>query len=764
MGKANASPRLLQACLLLLFLLSGASGLIYEVVWLRMLIRAFGVTVYAVSTVLVVYMSGLAIGSLLAGRWMKRMGDPLLLYGAAEVGIALTAMLSTLAMGYMPAVLPAVGAAGAGKVLLRLLLAGAVLLPPTVLMGATLPILAGVVGGRSATAGRRVGYLYGANTLGAVVGVLASGFVLLGLVGEWRTALIAASINVLVGCIAFALARMSRERAEDTETAERSPESSESSPARLLLWVYAGSGLCLLVYQVAWSRLLGVLIGNSVYGFASMLAVYLAGIALGSLLMSRFVDRVREPALWVALGLGAIGFLAIASILVINLVGALEASSRYLYSRIWSMDDFKVLPVYAAAVVLPATLVSGALFPLLTRLLTSEGETPRAVGRLYAANTFGAIAGSVLAGFVLIPLLGTLLTLFLTSLLAVLLGVVVLLKPEPRTLKKRVVSYAALFAFGLVSLVAMEDPILRMMRLRLPPTASLLAYKEDRAANVAAVKSGNYQLFLNGLLVSGTGWGIGRMFVGIPKLFHPKADKALLVGLGTGEAFGAGLRLGMETTVVELVPSVVEFLPLLRPHDGRALLTNPRGRIVEDDGRNYLLSSDERFDIILVDISPPIFSPGAVNFYTMEFLELARSHLTQDGIFVLWVPSPCFEGDFWSIVSGMGSTFDQVMVWAQAGSVGSMILGSKSPKPIFGVPDGVLAQRLQEQDAQWGEAMFPPAFISGNRFLVGDEVRRRAEGYTPVTDDRPYTEFPLSRFWRGEAFHMNNKFLFEARP
>ncbi len=379
-----------------LFFLSGVSGLIYQVVWFRMLARAFGVTVFAVTTVLVVFMTGLALGSFAASR-LSPSRPKLLTYGALEGAVAITASASTALMIKLPQMfgpmMVAFGASGAAITALRVLASAVVLLPPTFLMGATLPVLSAHVaetrGTRATESG--AGLLYGVNTLGAVVGVLLSGFVLLAALGERGTILLAVALSLAVGAGSFALGARGQERPLDGR-----PATERSGRARRVLLVAFLSGVCALSFEVVWFRILTLLLGNSVYGFSCMLGAYLVGVGLGSVAMARWASSLANPLRALGVLELTIALASLASLEVFLLIGLGHTEPRYAYGLIWNKGDFVSLFVSSLFIVLPATLAYGAFFPVAVRLAREESQEDDAlvVGRLYAATTLGNIIGS----------------------------------------------------------------------------------------------------------------------------------------------------------------------------------------------------------------------------------------------------------------------------------------------------------------------------------------------------------------------------------
>lgn len=757
--------------LVALFFLSGVSGLVYQVVWLRMLFRAFGVTVYAVSTVVAVFMGGLALGSLVAARVARRWSErhsPLRLYALLELAIGVLAAGATAAMLALPGAfetaVTAVGADSGAVPLLRLILAAVVLLPPTTCMGATLPLVSGYLTSRLGSAGKQAGWLYGMNTLGAVVGVMGSGFVLLATLGEIRTVAVAVACNLAVAAGGAWL-----DDGERVAPSDDAPTSGDgSSLTRRLLVVAFVSGACALAFEVIWARVLTVLLGNSVYGFSAMLAAYLVGIGVGSAVMARRVDRIASP-------LRLFGYLEIAnamlglvSLLVFVQLALQGDQARYRYSVLWSLGDFGRLALHSVLIVLPVTLIYGAIFPLASRLVARGApNTASAIGRLYGYNTIGGILGSIVAGFVLIPAIGTLPSFLVASSISLGIGLYLLWLAHRREspFGARTTGLLATLGFLLLVWFSTVDPFLTVLKARVGASSRLIAHREDRGATLSVFESertGSHTLFINGLYVSNTYPGVGEQMVNLPLAFHPEPGpkKILVIGLGVGESLRYAIDVGHDITIVELHEGVVELFEELN-EDARHYLDHPNSTIVINDGRNHLLYDDTLYDLILVDGSPPVYAAGMVNLYAAENMRMARRRLTDDGVFVVWFPVVCFEADFWMVLHNFADTFEGVQVFSPPDSANAMLLGTNGSERVFPLDPTTFSRRV----ARWSryETLQGPAYLRGLTFDV-DKLVERARTFPEVTDDRPYTEFPLQRFWRGEPYYRTNAFLYEAGP
>lgn len=772
-SRAGAGHR----ALLVLFFLTGISGLVYQVVWLRMLIRAFGVTIYAVTTLVALFMAGLALGSFLGAR-ISRGRSKLIVYAAMELAVGACALGSTWIMRELPTTFRwAITALGDGEGALmasRFMLSALVLIPPTTLMGTTLPLLSGLLAGRG-DAGA-TGRLYAANTFGAVSGVLATGFAMIPMLGEVATVAGAAFLNVAVGAACLLgrerlTATLTRDPASVTSGEPAQPEPTPAEPAgvvpraspRLTLGVAFASGASALALEVLWSRVLTVMLGNSVYAFSALLGAYLVGIAVGSAFVASRLSRVQRPLALLGLLEVAVGVLGAASLATFLGIGLIERVWwKPSYAVIWGLDDFAWLGMEAIAIVLPVTLVLGAIFPLLCHLASPPGAPVGAgVGRVYGVNTLGGIFGSLLAGFVLIPALGTAKSVMLVSLSFFAVGVLVLLRAralEGSRAPLRALA-PALALLGLFAFVTREDPFLQVLQGYVNRAGSnrLVFHEEDRGATVSIFESprGSRSMFINGLYTSNTSTGIGEQMLNVPLAFHPEdgPKRVLTIGLGVGEALRYGIDVGHSVTVVELQPTVVRAFRALNP-DASAYLESPRARLVMEDGRNFLLRDDSKYDLIVVDVSPPLYASGMANLYSREFAQLARSHLTESGLFVIWFPVICFEEDFFTVYSSMVETFGATAVYSPPISSNAMILGSNASAPLWPAQRELFRDRYRRFSA----IVDPDAHVVA--FEVDQaELIERAKRYPPLTDDRPTTEFPLQGFLRGDTYYRENRFL-----
>ena len=539
--------------------------------------------------------------------------------------------------------------------LVRFVLAFGLLCVPTSLMGATLPVLSRFMVRNQATLGFRVGTLYALNTGGAVIGCFAAGYVLLGQVGLARTIWIGAGLNLLIALAVW----LGRHRMGEREAAVAGPMTGEptrrtvlhdATTVRRVLWAFTLSGCAALSYEVVWTRALTFFIGNSTYAFTAMLTTFLCGLALGSVLLARASDRIRNPVAVLGalqVGIGVYGVLTIA--ILGRVFYGLDAwwegfSNAYWGAPVW-LTFLKTF-----VVILPPTLGMGAAFPLVARVVARGPQVVgRGIGTAYACNTLGAIAGSWLSGFVAIPLFGIRGTLVLTSLLSVAVGGVLLAASAvPR--RRQSLAYAAVLAVLLV--VALDTPRLRFADIAGEPEKQILHYEED-VTGVVKVATDVYDrklLSINGWSVAGTGTPnldialvndypeVQKMLAHLPVLLHPDPREALVIGFGAGGTVWSLSRHASLTRidVVEFVPGVIRAAPYF-PEVNHGVLADPRVRVTIDDGRNHLLVTPRAYDVVSVDTLDPKHA-GNGNLYTREFYALSRRVLRPGGIFVQWLP------------------------------------------------------------------------------------------------------------------------------
>ena len=655
--------------LLLLFGLSGCSALIYEIVWYQLLQLAIGSTAVSLGVLLATFMGGLCLGSLAMPRVSRaRRVHPLRVYAYLELGIGAAAVLVLLAMPLVDYVYAAGVGHGMPAILLRALAAALCLLPPTLLMGASLPAASRWL--ESTPEGiSRMGLLYGANTAGAVLGCLLAGFCLLRFADMTTATLCAVAINVAVAITSLALAR----RSGQSFVPPVAPVDAKGYwPAHVTIAI---SGACALGAEVVWTRLLGLLLGATVYTFSIILAVFLAGLGIGGAagaLISRAVRPRLALAVAQALLVAAIAWTAfqISQSLPWWPVNPLLATGA------WYMFQTDLVRVLWA--ILPATLLWGASFPLALAAAAAPGEDPgRLVAGVYAANTLGAIAGALGFSIVLIPWIGTAgaeRALILLAAAGALFMLAPAIRAKPGAATALVAIATVTSAYFLARGVQPPPPMLIAFGRRIMTSANrakILYWGEGINSSIAISQwdDGAVQFHVSGKVEASTesyDMRLQRMLGHLPALLHPNPQSVLVVG------FGAGVTAGTFVVHPEVRRIVIcEMEPLVPPTAARYfgrenfdVVHDPRTRIVYDDARHFVLTTPEKFDIITSDPIHP-WVKGSATLYSREYFDLAKQHLNPGGIVTQWVP--LYESDADTVKSEIATFFEAFphgTVWA----------------------------------------------------------------------------------------------------
>ncbi len=678
---------------LLLFTLSGVSSLVYQIVWIRALSHLLGGTSYAISTVLAAFMGGLALGSRYYGDRADRCERPLALYAKLEFGIAALAGLVFLVVRVLPPVYAAVAGGLPTPVLgvVRVLIAMALLIPPTFLMGGTLPVLSRFVVTRPDRLGRGLGLLYAVNTFGAVLGSFLAGFVLIGSIGLAGSTILAVVLNLAIGAAVWIIDRGVSPVAAGVDYAEAlvaeidpAPETKKAKPARPtrptrdepeldwlpLALIFAMSGFASLGYELYWTRALQHFLGNSTFAYSAMLTTFLLGLAGGGWLGGRAADRVASPArllAWVQLGVGITGLAT-----VLLLWGWLPGAKSIIWLNDrqlgWSAYLMRRFAVAFAVMALPTFLI-GMTFPLVNRIgIRSLARLGQGVGSLYFMNTVGAIAGSLAAGFLLLPLLGAKTALVVTALLSALLGLALhMLRRQRGSLEPWLV--AALF----ILMAILSPRIIRGGSDFLADTQAagdqVLFQQEDHAAETRVYRKGvgDLHMSVDGHHIGGTELAILRkekILAHLPMILRPDAKHTLSVGLGSGITLGTlALYDELETlSVVEIVPGVIKGARFFGKANAR-VLNDPRLDLHTGDGVQYLLTTKRRYDIISSDSKLNPEYAGNAPLLSTDYYRLCRDRLAENGVMVQWLACHLPHEDIAVIARSFAEVFEHVGIY-----------------------------------------------------------------------------------------------------
>ena len=662
-----ASRRFLPL-LLLLFAGSGCSALIYEIVWYQLLQLVIGSTAVSLAVLLATFMGGLCLGSMALPRILSvRRQHPLRVYALVEMGIGICGILVLFGMPLVDQVYVAAMGHGLPAMLLRAVVAAACLLPPTVLMGASLPAASRWL--ETTPEGVSwMGLLYGGNTAGAVFGCLLAGFYLLRVHDMATATLVAAAINGAVALISFGMASRTPHQAAAPE--QPATPAAEAAPAAGSWPIYvtiALSGACALGAEVVWTRLLGLLLGATVYTFSIILAVFLAGLGMGSGVAAALVRGMARPRMaigWCQLLLaGAVAWTAymLANSLPYWPINPLLSTSPWY--------TFQIDLARAIWAILPAALLWGASFPLALGAVASRGgDAGRMVGGIYAANTAGAIVGALAFSMLLIPAVGTQgceRVLILLSAVSALFALAPLEWP-PRMKAGALLLAAATVGAVLLAMSVSGVPSMLIAygrRITLSANHSEILYAgEGMNASIAISRwdDGAVQFHVSGKVEASTepyDMRLQRMLGHMPALLHSKPRSVLVVGFGAGVTAGSFV---LHPEVQRIVICEMERMipPVATRYFGREnnnVLHDPRVEMVYDDARHYVLTTQEKFDVITSDPIHP-WVKGSATLYSKEYFELVKQHLNPGGIVTQWVP--LYESDLSTVKSELATFFD----------------------------------------------------------------------------------------------------------
>jgi spermidine synthase len=764
-------PRLVLA----IFILSGAAGLMYEVVWSRQLVLVFGNTTQAVSTILTGFFGGLAIGSYVGGRLADRVRSPLRLYGLIELVLVVVVLLTPVTFRFLHelyrGVFPSIEGQPVVLALIRFGLAVLALAPATVLMGATLPTLTRQLS-RDRHLSAAFGRLYAANTLGAIVGTFAAGLVLIELFGLTGTLVIGAACSATAGAVALLLSREAEPEPigftsyEPLWTPVESMSVADRRPTLALLLAFA-SGLTSLGYQVLWTRLLSSGTGNSTYVFTLILGTFLIGITIGATIFAVLRRHLRNVVMTIAWAQLVVAVLAIEGlILVIGHPDTIDPGD------IVQTGAAVVFPIIG--VVLLATIVMGFTFPAASTLL---GDDPKRIaanaGRLLAANTVGAITATFIIPFFVIPAIGSPTAVALLALINV--GTAVALAASrsatrtlPRAQRTITAVTAALVALvivvGIVTPGAIVDPSVARIQ---AAHARLFATHEDEIASVQAGATGTPQLWVTGTSMTLLTVDAKLMPV-LPLMLRPSSRTAVTVAFGMGSAFRGALIAGLRTEAVELVPSVPQMFPYFYP-DAAQVLANPNGKVIVTDGRNHLELTTETYDIIVTDPPPPIWSSGASVISSLEYYQAGHGRLNPGGIMMQWVPYGSTIEEFKAHVRTFRTVFPHVSMVFGPGGYGLFMMGSDQPmvfddatiREVLGRP-GILADISSAFDSHAKTVDAWVTKIGQLRWIADDQVDRFVGSGPLVTDDHPLPEYFLLRRLFNQTIPQANPGLLQS--
>jgi len=805
--------------MLLIFFISGACGLIYQVLWVRMLGLIFGNTTYAVSTVLAAYMAGLALGSWRFGKridgiWQRK--NNLKIFGYLMLGIGVYCIFTPLFFGIIRKIYVLFGATQitTGSILLIFLLSFIMILIPTTLMGGTLPVLTKWFA-QKFEIGYSVGILYSVNTWGAVIGAFLTGYVLIMILGVKGTLYLASAINITLAGVVFLLSRqillfppLSKGDAGGLKPVVIKNSQLPTFNSQLILIAVAISGFTALTYEVVWTRVLSMVLGSSVYAFATMLCAFLAGIALGSII---YAKSPFSPPLSKGERGGFVNFgyiqagIGVSVLLLIPIFGILPMGYLKLFMSFGSnFAGFQFMQFLMAfgVMIIPTTLF-GMTIPLACKIISSEkyplnpptspfikggkeGGFPKgeigglnigsSVGNVYAANTMGAILGSILAGFALIPLVGLQKTITIVAMVNVALAIILLnFGLKERKLQRALMTSFLLFfsisyvlaipewnkniiASGIYNYVAeltqgSSDNIKsekKMWKERIRKR-KILFYKEGAHFTVSVTKlplKDTISLQIDGKTDASSnirGDMTTQILSGhLPLILHRAPENALIVGLASGVTLGAVTRWKnlKEIDCVEIEPVMVEASHFFDKWNNRPL-EDKRVDVIINDVRNYLLTTKKKYDVIISEPSNPWMS-GCAPLFTQDYFTQIESRLAPNGIFCMWLQGYRISPENYNmVINTLNSVFRNVSIWE--GSTGDTLLIAGNEKLLIDFEQ--LKNRISYIRSDLEKIELEEPFALLVNFIMGDRaVSRMTKNVCKInSDEHPYIEFAAGK-------------------
>ncbi|MEQ1907241.1 MAG: fused MFS/spermidine synthase [Vicinamibacterales bacterium] len=779
-----------QILFLLAYACSGLAGLVYEVSWTRLMTLEMGRGTAASSTVLAAFMGGLALGAALAGRWAGRLSASraLRVYAALELSVAVLAVALPFELRALTPVFAAAYRDGAGGMtfgLVRLVASLALLLLPAMALGATFPVAIRWFASERQQASRLAGRLYAANTVGAAVGSALAGFILLPAIGVFGTLMTGAAASLAAAAAALVLA--TKQTAIDAAITTHAPTTEQSArPARaqgksrsersrperarsvvhpeerprpsLAAALLAITGAATFSAEVAWTRVFSLLIGPSTYAFAATVATFVAGLAIGATIASLVSARTRHPAAVAAL---CFALASVASVWATNAAGT--SLPREVALEFVTSPDVSIVArgLRLAVVILPMAIAIGAAFPIALQLASDAHASPLTLGLVYAVNTIAGVCGSLLTGFVLIPMFGLEHTLTMVAGLLAAGALVAALGSRTSALVRGLVVAplaAALLMFvgrgpwdrDLLASGAYKyaSAIAPGLDVESALTFGTLVYYRDGATATVSVKrlTGALSLAIDGKVDASTGGDMltQKLLAHLPLLLHGDAKDVCIIGLGSGITVASALTHGVtDVDVLEISPEVAEASRLFA-QDGKSPLDDPRTRLLVADGRTHLALSDRTYDVIVAEPSNP-WMAGVAALFTREFFESARLRLSDHGVICQWVNTyDISPDDLKSVVATFTSVFPHATLWL-AGDGDLLLLGSTDP----------MEPRIDHLAERWAAGAASTdlktvgvmsSFELLSMFVAGEEgAARFGSGAALQTDDKMALEFSAPR-------------------
>lgn len=791
---------MIQFLYYLIFFLSGFSALIYEVIWTRKMVLVFGNTAYAVATVISIYFLGLAVGSFLAEKFLSNFNPQKIIkvYALIELTIGIFALLTLIFFPFLQ-YLPLPPVISPLTILIIITTSLLIILPTTIMIGSTLPVmikLFNALKGKqpSETIGRDTGRIYAVNTLGGVLGVFISGFFLIANAGLNQTLIIAASINIAIGWLILIFSRKKGLQSAITplykENERKIPsfdvdKYADSKFKHLIYIAFFGSGMAAMSLEVLLTRTLTLIFGSSTYSFSTILITYLLGIVFGSALAAKLLSHKKWRQNAAMLFAWCLFFNSLLILIILPIIQYLPfIFLEYINLNSSFIHESILIFIFCLIILFPVTTLMGATFPLVVASIArtmAEKSTPN-IGQIYAVNTFGGIFGSLIAGFTLISLLGVEKSILVTALFYLFSGSFLLVKIIKNKTKKIFLGISAIciFTIGLFipswnKKVITMGPYIYYQEIKKQTLSEirsenaareLLYFKDGLSANVAVLDENNNRfLRIDGKTDASSFNDLSQqLLIGhIPMMLSPHPKDVLVIGLGSGITLGAITTYPAKTIdMVEIEPAVVSAASFFKESNNDAL-SDPRVNMIINDGRNYLQRTSKKYDVISSEPSN-IWISGMSNLFTLEYFELAKKRLREDGIMLHWVQLyKLSDFSLSSVIRTFSAAFPYVSIWTPPDTNDLLLVGSTKPHRF----DQKRMEKLFADEKIKNDlsriAIYSPVSILRNYLFNNQEVKRVAELGMIHRDNRPFLEFMTPLNLHKIKTFENMKLLFQHR-
>jgi len=753
--------------LLILFFFSGFAGLMYELVWIRILSVIVGKTIGATTIVVSVYMAGLGLGSIYWGKKIDRKNNHVKIFGLLQFGIGLSCILVMLLLMVLPGlyrfVYNALHISQTTSLAFIFIVSFLCMLVPTFLMGGTLPVISKCYIHGESEIGKGIGVLYAVNTLGAIFGTGLTGYFFIGALGQMQTQILAICINLILGGIVFRIQFPSGK--DVSPEAVSSPREYPASVLPVSLFVAGLTGFCGLAYEILATRALGIFLLNSTYSFSSILVVFLLGITIGSFLFTSLFSDSKQLLTLLATAQIIIGIYIISLTSVLNDIPTLLDPLR---SNLLRIPFFRVLLpglTLSAILLLVPALLMGVSFPAVCRLYTSRIQhIGRDIGKIYFVNTLGSIIGPLFAGFILIPLLGVSRGIISIACITIIMGINLLLfytDRKQRALYTLISTAIVVFSTVAAFLGSANSRIHPPSIFRSQSSADVIRYYNETAEGTVIVRenknTGVRSLYVNNNAACGVTYDalhVVKMLGHLPFLANPSLRDICIIGFGVGITASAVARHPIRSIdCIEICPGVKEAASYFSLYNNK-ILSNPKVRFIGGDGRNHLLLTKKKYDLISCDPIHP--SLGCGNLYTKEYFQLCREHLTDTGVLTQYLPLHKISlYEFKSLIKTFSAVFPHSSVWLAHSHC--VLLGTMKPTTI----DFTNLKKFVETGQD--NLLTDPYRIATALFLDKKAIDLFTREAKIHSDNRPFLEFftPASRL--KENWHINLSALMKHR-